>query len=481
MPTVLNLPENPGVLVSDSGEVWKIQPKCCRRLKIRTSKGGTRVVSLPGGKTRSLPRLVLETFLGPSEAGQQPLHLNGDPSDNRLENLAWVIPPKPKKPNTEGKPEKPYDDFPLFAHSNGRWAKKAGGKLHYFGTWGDWREALDEYKQWRDAQIGNNASREQISSLTVGDLTTRFMADRRRKLESGELSERSVDDYERTCELIKSQLGKNTRLDRLNAADFEEFRAAMAVRWNLTTLGNQIGRIRVVFNFAGPKRLRWIPNPESLFGGALNKPSRKSMRLKRSKEKPRELTPEQIRAALPHCSKQVRGMVMLGINCALGNTDCALLTTAHVNLETGWLDYPRPKTGVARRAKLWPETIKALRTAWESRPEDTERMQIPEELLDRFFITRARAAWVGKGSACPISHEFRKALREAGVHRQGLGFYALRHTFQTVAEECKDFPAIGLVMGHVDHSMAAAYRERISDDRLELVAETVRKWWTSAP
>ncbi len=32
-----------------------------------------------------------------------------------------------------------------------------------------------------------------------------------------------------------------------------------------------------------------------------------------------------------------------------------------VDLDSGWLEYPRPKTAIQRRAKLWIETIEALR------------------------------------------------------------------------------------------------------------------------
>ena len=40
-------------------------------------------------QTRTAHRLVLETFRGPCPPGQEARHLNGDPLDNRLENLEW--------------------------------------------------------------------------------------------------------------------------------------------------------------------------------------------------------------------------------------------------------------------------------------------------------------------------------------------------------------------------------------------------------
>ena len=67
-----------------------------------------------------------------------------------------------------------------------------------------------------------------------------------------------------------------------------------------------------------------------------------------------------------------------------------------------------------------------------------------------------------------------------------MGFYALRHTFRTVADESRDFPVIDLIMGHVPDSgggaspfavaMGARYRQRISDERLKAVSDMVRRW-----
>jgi hypothetical protein len=55
------------------------------------------------------------------------------------------------KPNANGKPEKPYADFPLTAHPTGYWCKKIRGRLHYFGKWDYPDGALENYLDQKDA------------------------------------------------------------------------------------------------------------------------------------------------------------------------------------------------------------------------------------------------------------------------------------------------------------------------------------------
>jgi integrase len=146
----------------------------------------------------------------------------------------------------------------------------------------------------------------------------------------------------------------------------------------------------------------------------------------------------------------------------------------NVNLETGWVDYPRPKTGIARRCPLWPETIVAIRAAVEKRPKPAGH-----EDCGRVFLTQHGTAWVRLGEVTRsdyVSFAFKKHAQKLKLHRKGLGFYTLRHVFRTVADAIRDPVAIDTIMGHADPSMGAHYRERIDDARLKAVTECVRKW-----
>ena len=75
-----------------------------------------------------------------------------------------------------------------------------------------------------------------------------------------------------------------------------------------------------------------------------------------------------------------------------------------------------------------------------------------------------------------VTKEFRKLLDALDLYRPGRNFYGLRHTFRTVADATRDFPAIRLIMGHVDAGIDAHYREQVDDDRLRAVTDHVRAW-----
>ena len=169
---------------------------------------------------------------------------------------------------------------------------------------------------------------------------------------------------------------------------------------------------------------------------------------------------------------QLRAMILLGINGGLGNTDCARLTQDGLDLEAGWLDYPRPKTGIPRRIPLWRETVAAIREAIAARASPHHARN-----AGLCFLTAYGRPWARDTSNSPLSRQFARLLAKLGINsRKGLNFYSLRHTFRTVADEARDQPACDLMMGHSRNDMASVYRERIGDGRLRAVADHVRAW-----
>jgi integrase len=142
-----------------------------------------------------------------------------------------------------------------------------------------------------------------------------------------------------------------------------------------------------------------------------------------------------------------------------------------VDLKSGWIDYPRPKTGIARRCPLWPETVQALEAVKAKRKEPKDNAH--KEL---FFVTKYGESWFKETSDNPVSKEFAKVLKELKLQQKGRAFYSLRHTFRTIADESRDQPACDHIMGHAGEHISIHYRERIDDARLVAVSNYVRGW-----
>jgi integrase len=386
------------------------------------------------------------------------------------------------QPITTGKPAKPakpYPEFPLTAHPAGYWCKKIRGKLHYFGPRFNPTDpdsvtkaadaALTEYNQKAEALHTGRAARESSDGLTVKQLCNKFVNAKAASRDTGEITPRSWQDYKDACELIIKHFGAGRLVADLGPDDFAELRKKLAKRWGPGTLGNVINRMRVAFKYASDNGL--IDRPVC-YGSAFKRPSRKTLRIDKARKGRKLLTAEEICRLINAATPQVKAMILLGINCGFGNADCGTLPLSAVDFDNGVIDYPRPKTGIPRRCPLWPETAAAIQEALAVRPE-------PKKPAHKglVFMTKYGQPWAKLSTDNTLAKELGKLLRELHINgRKGLGFYTLRHTFRTIADEAKDQPAADYIMGHEVAHMSSVYRETISDARLKAVADHVRAW-----
>ncbi len=371
-------------------------------------------------------------------------------------------------PDGRVKPRKPYKAFPLYAHNNGKWAKRIRGTLYYFGPWDDPDSALKRYQDERDDLYAGRKPRAHGDGHTIRDLCNCFLTDQELKVASGEITRRSFNDYHRTCGEILKFFQPNRLVDDLGPDDFSELRAHFNKGRKLTTVSNEIGRARVVFNYAMAND---ITTRLIKFGSVFKKPTKKSLRRIRKADGEKMYSSAEINAMLDAAAPQLKAMVLLAINCGFGNHDCGRLPKSAVNLNTGWIKFPRPKTGIDRRCPLWPETAAAIEAALATRPQ-------PQDPAHNglVFMTKRGQPWTLDRSANPISAEFRKLVKQLGIHKNGWGFYLLRHTFATRGGDCCDQVAVDFIMGRVDDSTSAKYRETVFSERLHNVVNYVHSW-----
>jgi integrase len=321
----------------------------------------------------------------------------------------------------------------------------------------------------KDDLLAGRTPRTKTDGATLRDLANRFLTAKKHLVETGEITQRTHDDYLNTCQQVITILGKDRLLSDLSGDNFDHLRRCLSKTRGHVALGNEINRVRILFKFGYDAGL--IDRPVR-YGASFKRPSRKVIRIARAKAGPRMFEATELRAIIEAAPMPLKAMILLGINCGFGNADCATLPKRAMDMQSGWARFSRPKTGIDRRCPLWPETVAACQEAISSRPASKQ-----PEAEGLVFVTKYGQRWSKDTSTSnPISAEFRKLLKKLGLHKPGLGFYALRHTFETIGGDSRDQVAVDYIMGHSRNDMATVYRERISDERLKAVTDHVHEW-----
>ncbi len=387
--------------------------------------------------------------------------------------------------------------YPLYAHSSGQLAKKIRGKVWYFGKWDEKDAALAKYLDEKDEILAGRdprklSPRKKSGSLTVAELCNVFLTYKKQQVDNGEIVYASFGRYLDTCRTLCKAAGRNTAVESLGPQEFVQIRAGFPANWAVATANSAIIMTRTVFRYAEENMLIEKPVRFGSFKVARAKAVRKSREARSAAAGGRfDLSAFDARSLLAEANPTLRACMLLGLNCGFGNTDCAMLPKSAINFETRWVVFPRPKTGVNRRVRLWPETLEAIQLSLSSRPEPVK----PED-DGLVFLSRAGKPLVffGDSEHGTMTHwnliatNFTYLTRTMGVYKPGIGFYSCRRTFETVAGETCDQVVVDAIMGHLNNSMAEIYRQGLGgrdssrgDERIEKVVNHVREWlWHGA-
>lgn len=358
--------------------------------------------------------------------------------------------------------------------SRNQWVKRIRGRLYSFGVLSDPAAAL---RRWQseapalEAGLGREASAPG-EAITLGEVCGLYLQAKAAAVEAGELTARTMRDYVASVRLVVDRFGPDQLVEDLRPIDWE--RLLRSVPYGPTRRRNWCVWVRMVFTWAHDSGVLAAP---PRFGRAFRGSSARERRELRARVGELLFSAVQCRDLIEAAGVQLRAMILLGINGGMGAGEIGRLPRAAVDLEAGVVDYARPKTLVERQFPLWPESVCALREALASRPKRAARGCGP-----LVFLNRDGGPWWRDGED-GIGQAFRRLALSVGVRQRGgraMGFYTLRRTFRTIAEEKSDPHAVYRIMGHSLPGMTGIYVQRLGLDQLRRVTDHVRAWLLSS-
>lgn len=385
--------------------------------------------------------------------------------------------PKPKKPKR----------CPIFPHAGGTWCATIGGKHHHFGPWHDLAGALKRHENFMEAyRVGQQAKTLPDGMIPLSLLANKYVTYQHGRARAAEITLRSFRDIKDTTETFVETLGGYVLVSSLAPENFASYRAKLMETMGHHAIKRSVTLIRGMFKWAYENDV--IANSMK-FGTGFS--AYKKERVETRKRK-RDLafTGPEIRKMINAATIPLKAMILMAVNCGFGNTDIGTLTWDSLDLDDGVLDTFRQKTGVARRCPLWPETTKALREV-----EALKRRPVMPADKGKVFINQNGVPYVreeavekdgridGASVNDNIPQEFARLMLTIGIYTKnaktkrpksdGRGFYCLRRTHRTWADDAKDANAADMIMGHAFETMGGSYVQGVPDVRLKAITDHV--------
>jgi integrase len=360
----------------------------------------------------------------------------------------------------ESKPKRKTrsDKFPLTLHKTGQFCKKIKGKLYYFGKYK--QKALELYlEQATYLHLGKtNEVKSSGNDISLKTLSNFYLDYQHHQAQSEEITWRHVYDQTALLRSFAKYIGSNRMVSDITTADLQNYYKKLVTSGKAArTINNRITAVKSMFNWAiNNEIVEKIPNLKAI---------KKLTPLKA--EKP-IFNIHQIKKILEYASPQMKAMILLGLNCGFGCTDCAELQWIHIHFENSRIIFPRGKPGVPRNLCLWLETVAALKAI----PNKGEHVfyTMKGNLRVRIIKSTSKDGREKFTSEDTISKDFSKLLKKAGIKTEkGVGFYTLRRTAATLAARSGDPFAVQRLLGHTDLKMASVYVQDVSEQTDKVV------------
>ena len=153
----------------------------------------------------------------------------------------------PANSTLTARPAKPREDFPLFPHRNGRWAKKVRGSFCYFGKWADdpkGEAAVNLWLDQKDELLAGRKPRGNREGLTIKMLCDRVCASKEQQKDAGTITNRQWKDCYNAAALVVDSFGRGRLVEDLGPDDFDGLYSALVkknttrIRWLMWCSGS---------------------------------------------------------------------------------------------------------------------------------------------------------------------------------------------------------------------------------------------------
>ena len=343
------------------------------------------------------------------------------------------------------------DKFPLTLHKTGQYCKKIKGKIYYFGA--DKKLAYQKYlEQASCLHLSNDKKPISNSGISLKTMCNLYLDHQESRVDSGEIKQRQLYDQTRLLKPFVKFFGPNIEVAEISTFRLQEYRKNLInASKAASTINNHISALKAMFNWAVDNEiLDSIPNLKAV---------KKITSVKTEKH---VFSEEETKKLLELANDKMTAMILLGLNCGFGCTDCSELKWQNIDFENNRVHFARTKTGVDRNLPLWKETVESLKKlsregqwVFVTNQGNKYVRVIKKEYSDGTFKLLNYNS---------ISKEFSRLLKDAGVKTEkGTGFYTLRRTAATLAAKSGDPFAVQQLLGHADLKMATTYVQDVSE------------------